>query len=205
MATAIEWHNSVELLLEELTDEAQVRSKLHMKQFMSYRRRNQCYTLPVVILSVLSGSGNFISEGYADLTRKYMIMGIGVVSIFVSIVSAVAQFLKLAQLSEANRIASLSWGKFYSKLKFQLYLQRDDREACHDFLMTIFSEYDRLYEISPPLLSKYIKHIKKKVFKTNINNFKLPFYMDGFTHVQRYGEDEYDDNTSDDDVKEAGV
>ena len=200
---AIEWHESIEILLEELCDESQVRSKLHMKQFMSYRRRNQMYTIPVVILSVLSGSGNFISESYSDLTKKYMIMGIGTISIFVSIVSAVRTFLKLAELSEGNRIASLSWGKFYSRCKFQLYLKRDDREVCHDFLLSVFSEYDRLYEISPPLISKFIKHIKKKVIKTNQQNFKLPFYMDGFVHVTRY--DEYENNTASEDDEKQDV
>ena len=204
MTTPILWHDSVELLCEELTDEAQVRSKLHMKQFMSYRRRNQCYTLPVVILSVISGSGNFISESYGDLTKKYMILGIGGLSILVSIVSAVAQFLKLAQLSEANRIAALSWGVFYTRMKHQLYLQRDDREPCHDFLLSVFSDHHRLYEMSPPLLSKFIKHIKKKVIKTALPDFTLPFYMDGFTHITRYA-DEYENNTSEDDEKHEEV
>ena len=150
MATPVVWHDSVERLLQELTDESQIRSKLHYKQYMSYRRRNQCFTIPVVVLSVLSGSASFISEGFTNLTKKYMIMGIGMVSIFVSIVSAVSQFLKLAQLEESNRMSSLQWGKFYSRIKFQLYLQRENREVCHDFLLSVFSEYERLYETSPP-------------------------------------------------------
>jgi hypothetical protein len=201
MSTPIVWHESVERLLEELTDEAQVRARIHMKQYMSYRRRNQCYTLPVVILSVISGSGNFISESYTDLTKKYMIMGIGTLSIFVSIISAVSQYLKLAQTEEANRIASLQWGKFYSKIKFQLYLKRENREGCHDFLLSVFSEYDRLYEISPPLLSTFIKHIRRKLRNLDINQFKLPFYMNGVERVIKYVEnleESFVSNTVDD-------
>ena len=202
---ALNWHKSVEILLEELTDEAQVRSKLHTKQYMSYRRRNQCFTLPVVILSVISGSGNFISEGYDALVKKYLIMSVGVLSIFVSIISAVNQFLKLAQLEEANRIAGLAWGKFYSRIKFQLYLQRDDRDACHDFLSSVFSEYDRLYEISPPLLSSFVKKVKKKISKLNPQDFKAPFYLNGFEHINNYNNmknNEFENNTDSDDEKQ---
>ena len=165
MSTPIEWHDSVERLLQELACEAQCRAKLHMKQFMSYRRRHQCWSLPVVVLSVISGSGSFISESYSAATKKYMIMGIGTLSIFVSIISAISQFLKLAQLEESNRISALEWGKFYSKIRNQLYLKRDDRDSCHDFLLSIFASQDRLYEMSPPVLSKFLKHAKKEIKK----------------------------------------
>jgi hypothetical protein len=203
MATPIVWSDPVEKLCLELTDEAQVRSRIHMKQHMYYRCRNQLFTLPVVILSVISGSGSFISEGYTDLTKKYMIMGIGTLSIFISIVSAVSQFLKLAQNEEANRMAALAWGKFYSRIRFQLYLKRKDRDSCHDFLQSIFSEYDRLYEISPPLLSKFIKHVRKKLRGQDMNGFKLPYYMNGVERMVKH--DEYEDNTFEDDEKEDVV
>ena len=197
----IDWHESVEGLLSQLGDEAQIRSKLHMKQHMSYRRRNQCYTLPVVFLSTLAGSGNFISEGYDDpFTKKYMILGIGVISILTSILSAIQNFLKLAELSESNRMASLSWGKYYSRLKFQLALQRVDREGCHDFLLSIFSEYERLYETSPILHKEFVSSIKKKL--TNLKGIILPYYLNGFNHTAPY--EEFLDNSIEDE-KHAGV
>ena len=198
MSNPVEWHTSVERLLQELTDESQIRSKLHYKQYMSYRRRNQCFTLPVVILSVLSGSANFISEGYEMITKKYMVLCTGAVSILVSVISAVSQFLKLAQLEESNRISSLQWGKFYTRIKFQLYLRRKKRDPCHDFLLSVFSEYDRLYEMSPPLLSAFIKHIRKKLRNRELNGFILPFYMNGVQRVVKYEEskDEFENNYS---------
>jgi hypothetical protein len=197
----MEWHDSIEHMLSELADESQIRSKLHMRQHLSYRRRNQCYTLPVVVLSVLSGSGNFISEGYSEYTKKYMIMGIGMVSILVSIVSAINQLLKLAELSEGNRIASLQWGKFFSRLKWQLSLQRCDRDAAHDFMLSVYSEYDRLYETSPILLDKFLKTVKKKLKRREVHGFVLPFYMNGFQHVVSYDEP-FEDNTEDDEKRE---
>ena len=193
----LEWHESIENILSCLGDESQIRSRLHMNQHLSYRKRNQLFTLPVVILSILAGSGNFISEGYDNpITKKYMILGIGVVSIICSIISSVSQFLKLAELSEGNKMASLAWGKYFSRIKFQLSLQRNDRESCHDYLVSIFSEYDRLYEISPILHTTFVSHIKKKL--KNLPGVVLPYYLNGFNHTVAYNEDEqWEDNESD--------
>ena len=196
----VDWHESIESLFEEICDEAQLRSTLHMKQHLSYRSRNQWYTLPVVVLSVLSGSGNFISESFEKvLVKKYMILGIGLLSIFTSVISAISHHLKLAELSEANRIASLTWGKYYSRLKFQLSLQRKDRESCYDFMNSAFAEYNRMFEISPILLEKFIKHVKKKLKKRTFdNNFILPYYLNGFQHVRTYGNEVWEENTVED-------
>lgn len=194
----VEWHESIETLFEEIADEAMLRSSLHMKQHISYRSRNQYYTLPICVLSVLSGSGNFISESFENvIVKKYMILGIGLVSIFTSVISAISHHLKLAELSESNRIASLSWSKYYSRLKFQLSLLRQDRESCYDFMNSIFSEYNRMTEISPILLEKFIKNVKNKLKKRTFDNgFILPYYLNGYQHVHTYGT-EWEENTVD--------
>ena len=183
------WHESHELLLCTLCDESQIRSTLHMQQHLSYRRRNQWYTLPVVVLSVVSGSGNFISEGYDALVKRYMILTIGVLSICTSIISAISHHLGLAELSESNRVASLFWGKFYTKMKFQISLTRSDRDPRHDFMVSVFAEYDRLFEISPILIDKFLKKVKSKLKKRTFDNgFVLPYYMNGMQHTNTYGE-----------------
>ena len=73
----MQWHPSIEKLFEELADESQLRNKLHYEQSRYYNNRNNHYTLPVVILSVLSGSGNFIA-GQFPTVEKYLIWGSGV-------------------------------------------------------------------------------------------------------------------------------
>lgn len=192
----LDWNVAVEKLLSELGDESQLRSSLHMKQHHSYRSRSQCFSLPVIILSTLAGSGNFISEGFGStLTKKYMILGIGVISIFTSIISAVSTYLKLAENSQSNLIASLQWGKFFTRIRTQLSLLRDDRESCHDYLLSILSEYDRLYETSPALHDSFVSSIKKKL--TNIHGMVVPYYLNGYTPTIPFPEVEYLDNTDD--------
>ena len=190
------WHPSIEKLFEELADESQLRNKLHYEQSRWYNNRNNHYTLPVVILSVLSGSGNFIA-GQFPTVEKYLIWGIGCISITTSIISAISQFLKLAQLSESNRISSLAWGKFYSSIKFQLQLKAEDRTDPKEFMSSILSEYDRLYEISSPLLRQFVDKMTKKLKKIVTNRFVTPFYMNGYIHCESYN-DNFIENTEED-------
>lgn len=192
------WHQTIETLLEELCDEAQVRNKLHGSHYIWYQSRNARYTLPVIILSVLSGSGNFISVNF-PIIEKWLIIGIGGVSIMTSIISAVAQYLKLGQFSESHRVATLAWGKFYTSIKFQLLLKPEDRTDPKDLLQGICSEYERLYEISPILLPRFIKKLSKKLHKLVSRRFKIPYYMNGFAHVNTFNsDDEFDNNTESD-------
>ena len=62
--------------------------------FEHYSKRNLKYQLPVIILSVLSGSGNFIASNFPEY-EKWLIIGIGGMSMFTSIISSISQFLKI--------------------------------------------------------------------------------------------------------------
>ena len=192
----MEWNNAVEQIFEELADESQLRNKLHYQQYRYYSNRNNHYTLPVVILSTLCGSGNFLAGQFPSI-EKVLIIAIGGVSILTSIISAVSQFLKLAQLSENNRVASLAWGKFYSSIKFEIQLRIEDRSNAKDLLTNLLAEYNRLYEISPPLLRRFIDKMCKKLQALVLDReFRVPFYMNGYKHCGSYREgQEYIDNS----------
>ena len=192
------WDRDNETLLEELCDEAQLRNKLHSKIATWYSNRNKRYHLPIIIFSVLSGSGNFVSTQFPTIER-YLILGIGCLSIFTSIISAVAQFLKLSELATEHRVSSLAWGKFFSTLRIQLQLKKADREDPREFLNTVVSDYKRLFEISPPLLKHFVDRMTKKVQKLVHNRFKMPFYANGFYGVRAFQEDQFEDNSDEHD------
>ena len=187
------WDSAVETLLSELGDEAQLRNKLHSKIANWFAKRNKRYHLPIIIFSVLSGSGNFVS-GQFPLIERWLILGIGCLSIFTSIIGAVAQFLKLSELATEHRIASLAWGKFFATLRIQLQLKKADRAEPREFLNSVISEYERLFEISPPLLAKFVEKMAKKVRNLVHNRFKLPFYANGFYGVRAFEEGDFEDS-----------
>ena len=180
-----EWEDSIEKILSELGDEAQINAYLHKKSNDYYTTQNIKYQLPIIILSAVSGTGNFISANFPAYAQ-IMIMAVGGLSIFTSILSSVAQFLKVSQLSESHRISYLSWEKFHANIKFQLNTRRGNRENIKDFFNLIVPEYQRLKEISatvPPHICDQVKRNKK-----NLKNMQVPYLLNGFHPVVPFKE-----------------
>ena len=92
----VEWDDSIESVLAELGDEAQINAYLHKMANVYFTNKNIKFQLPIIILSALSGTGNFISSNFPNYT-EYIILGVGGISIFTSIISSVAQFLQISQ------------------------------------------------------------------------------------------------------------
>ena len=165
------WHKSNEIFFKSLGDEAQLQALCHMKSHEEFSNRSRKYQLPIIILSVMCGSGNFVSTSFPD-NQDTIILGVGLVSIVTSIISSIAQYLKLAEKSEAHRIAFVSWEKFYNNIRFQLSKRREEREELINYMSSVTNEYQRLQEISPLLpdnTTKSILYHKKKIIKQGMN------------------------------------
>ena len=180
-----EWDESVEHILSELADEAQINAFLHKKSNEYYTTQNIKYQLPIIIFSALSGTGNFISSHFPDYSA-IIILGVGGLSICTSIISSVAQFLKVSQLSESHRMSYLSWEKFHSNIKFQLNKRRVSRDNLKDFLSLIVPEYQRLKELSACIPLHICDDVKRN--KKNLKNMQVPYMLNGFHPVVPFKE-----------------
>lgn len=183
----IEWDDSVEGILSEIGDESQINAYMHKKSQSYYTKQNIKYQLPIIILSALSGTGNFVSTNFPDYS-KYIILAVGGVSIFTSILSSVAQFLKVSQLSESHRMSYLSWEKFHSNIKFQLNKKRASRDNLKDFISIIVPEYQRLKEISAEIPKSIYEQVRSN--KKNLSKMQVPYLLNGFHPVVAYKEAE---------------
>jgi hypothetical protein len=187
------WDDSIENILSELGDESQINAYLHKKAQIFYTQKNIKFQLPIIILSALSGTGNFVSSNFPSYSQ-YIILGVGGISIFTSILSSVAQFLQISQLGENHRMSYLSWEKFHSTIKFQLNKRRENRDDIKDFLNIIFPEYQRLKEISadiPKHICEMVKNNKKK-----LNTMQVPYMLNGFHPVVAYKTEEAVDDSN---------
>jgi hypothetical protein len=195
----VEWEDSIEKILSELGDEAQINAYLHKKAHEYYTTQNIKYQLPIIVLSAVSGTGNFISANFPNYAQT-IVLAVGGISIFTSIISSVAQFLKVSQLSESHRISYLSWEKFHSNIKFQLNKRRVSREPIKDFLSYVVPEYQRMKEISASIPKHICEQVKKN--KKNLKNMQIPYMLNGFHPVIPFKEEEHDD---DDDSTNNGL
>jgi hypothetical protein len=192
----ITWDDAIENILSELGDEAQINAYLHKKAQEHFTIKNIKFQLPIIVLSALSGTGNFISANFPAYS-EYIILGVGGVSIFTSIISSVAQFLQVSQLSENHRMSYLSWEKFHSTIKFQLNKRRIARDNIKDFIGLIIPEYQRLKEISADIPKHILESIKNN--KKKLKDMQVPYMLNGFHPVKPYQEkeDEEDDANND--------
>ena len=185
----IDWDNSIEHILSEIGDESQINAYMHKKAQVYYTKQNIKYQLPIIVLSALSGTGNFISANFPAYS-SIIILAVGGVSIFTSIISSVAQFLKVSQLSESHRMSYLSWEKFHSTIKFQLNKKRVNRDNLKDFISLVVPEYQRLKEISADIPKDICEQVKRN--KKNLHKMQIPYMLNGFHPVTPYKEEDDD-------------
>lgn len=153
-----------------------------------FSRSNMMITIPVIILSTLTGTANFavssfIPEGSEEL-KKYVSAGIGGISIFAGILTTLGNFFQYAQKSEAHRVASIAWGKFQRQVTVELAIHPDERIEAMDFLKICRQDLDRLIEQSPPIPDPVIVSFEKE-FK-GIPNLKVPDICHGIEHTRVY-------------------
>ena len=157
---------------------------MHDKYEKKASASNMWITVPVIVLSTLTGSASFIMNsvlGDNMNAQKYAQIGIGGVSIFTGILTTLGNFFRYAQSSEANRVASLSWGKFQRQIAIELALHPTDRLDSMDFLKICRAELDRLIEQSPPIPDEIITAFEKEF--CNTPRLKKPDIAHGIDHT----------------------
>ena len=158
---------------------------LHDKAEKQYTIRNMRMTIPVIILSTLTGTASVGISSLAngdEQIQKYMNFGIGGVSLIAAILTTLNNFLRYAQLSESNRVAGVSWGKFQRLIAVELALNPNERMDSLDFLKICRAELDRLIEQSPAIPDAIINAFETE-FKDN-KKLRRPDICHGLDHTR---------------------
>ena len=173
---------------------------MHDKCEKKMAKSNMWITVPVIVLSTLTGSANFMLQSVippSDInSQKYAQIAIGSVSIFTGILTTLGNFFRYAQNSESNRVASIAWGKFQRQISIELALHPKERIDSMDFLKICRSDLDRLIEQSPPIPDDIIEEFEKEF--EDIKNFKRPDIAHGIDHTKVF-------NSSDSRLKQLAV
>jgi hypothetical protein len=182
------WTKEQETLMAEWADIAGCYRWLHDRAEKIFTRSNMLITIPVIILSTLTGTanfavGSFVPEGDQSL-KKLVSASIGAVSIFAGILSTLGNFFQYAQKSESHKVAGINWGKFQRQVTVELAIHPDERIDAMDFLKICRQDLDRLIEQSPPIPDAVIGAFERE-FKT-IPNLKVPDICHGIEHTRVY-------------------
>ena len=163
----IDWTSDHEQILVEWADKAMCYRWLHSKAHQSFAKANAWFTIPVIIMSTTTGTANFAQERLPQEYRGYFSMGVGAVNIFAGILTTIAQFLKISELNEAHRVASIAWDKFYRNTKVELAKSPAERIPVMQMLKHSKEEFDRLMETSPTVSQMKIIYISLMILSQN--------------------------------------
>ena len=178
------WTKEQEELMAGWSDIAACYRWMHDRCEKKMSSSNMWITVPVIVLSTLTGSASFVMNslvGDNPTGQKYAQIGIGCVSIFTGILTTLGNFFRFAQNSESNRVASIAWGKFQRQIAVELALSPLERLDCSDFLGIARSELDRLIEQSPPIPDSIISDFEKEF--ESIPALKRPDIAHGVEHT----------------------
>jgi len=169
----IKWTPEHETILVEWADKAMSYRWLHSKSNAMYSSLNAWYTIPVIVISTLTGTANFAQERVPLAFQQYFVMIVGGFNILAGIITTVQQFLKITQLNESHRVSSIAWDKFYRNIKIEISKHPDERLHVEQMIKMCKEEFDRLMETSPIIPDKIIQQFKNnfsKIEKTNDGN-----------------------------------
>jgi hypothetical protein len=173
------WTKEQEELLASWSERAAGYRWLHSRSEKLYRCRNYTFTIPVIILSTLTGTANFAMDSFVPESHKQMAMAcVGGVNIFAGILSTLQNFLRYAELMESHRVCEVSWSKLSRDIAVELTLEPKMRKPAFDFLNVCRAEYDRLIEQSPPIDDDIIKKYKCE-FDELDEDFNHPLVCNG--------------------------
>jgi len=161
-----EWTPEHEIVLADWADKSVCYKWLHLKSNEKYHSLHIWYTIPVIVMSTLTGTANFAQAKIPASFRNYATMIIGGINILAGIITTIQQFLKINELNESHRVASISWDKFYRRVKVELSKNPAERQPVLEFFNRCTDEYDRLMEASP-MIDEDILALFKKTFDGN--------------------------------------
>lgn len=167
MKEFIPWESYHETIFIDWADKASCYNWLHNKSYLKYSQKRNLFTIPVIIMSTLTGTANFALDRIPEQYKNIFTLAVGSINILAGVITTVAQFLKLNELTESHRVASISWDKFYRTIRLELIKAPEERVEVSYFMKTNRDEFDRLMETSPGIDKDIIK-----AFRIELTNGK---------------------------------
>jgi len=173
------WHRQQEKILKGWGESSSCYRYMHFKAYQQFKGTNMRFTLPIIVISTLTGTANFAQETFPESWRSFVPLGIGAFNLVAAIMTTVLQFLKANELMEAHRVASIGYGKLARSIKLELQLPIYERsQDGMTMIASCRAEYDRLIEQSPPPPEKALQLFEKNFPQGKTNDFARPEISD---------------------------
>jgi hypothetical protein len=157
------WHTQQEKVLKEWSEVGASYRYMHDRAYARYNSQNLRFALPVIIISTVTGTANFAQASFPESWQPYVPLCIGFFNLTAGLITTIAQFLRVSELLEGHRAASIAYSKFSRNISVELSLP-DEQRTCGglEFINKARYELDRLIEQSPNIPLGVVKQFGVK-------------------------------------------
>ncbi len=181
----LSWTRRVEYILSKWADGASCFKWLHEQSYRKFKTRNNWFSIPVIILSTLTGALNVGMQGYVPAEYMgYAQIGVGSVNIFAGILTTLQSKFQYAEMSEAHFQAFIGWSRLARLISNELSLERNHRRNPNDLVKICKAEYERLMEQSPLVPSEVVLEFETRFGKRK--EILFPDIADHLVHTEAY-------------------
>ena len=157
------WKSEQEDILKVWADKALCYKAMHDRSTKKFWCLNAWFNIPIIILSTLTGTGNFAQGSFDPAYKNMLILFIGGANILSALLGTIAQYINVSGTLEGHRFASISWDKYARGIQVELGKVRADRQDPHSYVKRCQEDFDRLIEISPDFSSDVINWFNKLI------------------------------------------
>ena len=179
----ITWNVALEKLLAEEGEKALGLAWLHNQCEQYYGARSNWISIPVIVLSTLSGTASASSTTFFADNMKMGSLGIGAISILCGVLNTVNSYFAYAKRTEAHRIADIQFNKVYRFIATEMTLPRLERIRARDMLKIVREQVERLAETSPPIPEFIVEKFKKN-FRKDYKDIAQPDITNGLRRIR---------------------
>ena len=153
------WSKEQEGILKIWAEKAAGYRWLHEHSARHYRRLNNNFVYPQIVISTMAGMGGFGATSNGNLQQVgYIIAGFNIVT---ALLTSFQKFIMAAEKSETHATAARQFAAFYRNISLELSLNPRDRTECLELCKMCRNEYDRLMNVAPSVPYKIILQFKK--------------------------------------------
>lgn len=152
------WSNEQEGILKVWAEKAAGYRWLHEHSARHYRRLNNRFVYPQIVISTLAGVGGFSATSNGKFQEVgYIIAGFNIIT---ALLTSFQKFIMAAEKSETHATVARQFAAFYRNISLELSLNPRDRTECLELCKMCRNEYDRLMSVAPSVPYKIIMCFK---------------------------------------------
>ena len=173
------WHPQQEKILKAWGEAAACYRYMHYQAYCSFKNLSMKFTIPLIIVSTVTGTANFAQETFPPSVQPFVPSAIGGLNLITAIATTIMQFLKINELMEGHRVASVQYGKISRTIRLELTLPLSERTLNGtNMIENMRAEYDRLIEQSPNVPKQMIDAFEREFPDDNA------FFKPEIMHIQ---------------------